>query len=128
MRNTTFTLQEFRQYRLQLQSLIDPLKEKISELAAQAHRPPTSLAVQPDKVPAHDADSEVRDTDSNVALAILGSEEYILAEVTQALARLDAGTFGICASCGRKITKTRLNAVPYARYCIRCARKAEAKE
>ncbi|MBA4190529.1 MAG: hypothetical protein C0467_21290 [Planctomycetaceae bacterium] len=126
MSKTTLSLQELREYRLQLQSLIDPLKEKISELEAEALRPTAGAEKNPDKMPAHDADPETRDTEDQAALAILGSEQHIMAEVTQALARLDAGTFGACEKCGHAITKARLDAVPYARNCIRCAREVEA--
>ena len=40
------------------------------------------------------------------------------------LARLHAGTFGTCERCGHAVSRERLDAVPYARHCIRCARDA----
>jgi RNA polymerase-binding transcription factor len=57
-----------------------------------------------------------------VAQTALLSEEQLLAETRAALARLDDGTFGRCQGCGRVIGKVRLDAVPYARQCIHCAR------
>ncbi len=121
------TSQELSLYRLQLQSLLDPLKEKVSELETEALRPVVAHAMNPDRVPAHDADPVTRDSEDRVALAILGTEEHIMAEVDEALARLEAGTFGTCEQCGHAITRARLDVVPYARHCIRCARTAEAK-
>ncbi len=44
-----------------------------------------------------------------------------LAEVDAALARLDAGHYGRCESCGRAIGDERLSARPAARWCIECA-------
>ncbi|MCE9562848.1 MAG: TraR/DksA C4-type zinc finger protein [Planctomycetes bacterium] len=126
MSKGSLTLQELSLYRLQLQSLIDPLKEKVSELEAEALRPVAALANHPDRAPTHDADPETRDTEDRVALAILNTEEHVLAEVGDAIARLDAGTFGKCEKCGHAITRARLDVVPYARHCIRCARSAEA--
>jgi len=127
MSKKPLTLQEIREYRLQLQSLLDPLKEKVSELEAEALRPvASSLARHPDQIPAHDADPETRVAEDQVALAILGSEEHMLAEVKEALARLEAGTFGNCTQCGHAITRARLDVVPYARHCIRCANEIKS--
>ncbi len=41
-----------------------------------------------------------------------------LADVNDALAKLDAGTFGFCEECGRPISPPRLEAMPAARFCI----------
>jgi RNA polymerase-binding transcription factor DksA len=48
------------------------------------------------------------------------NENHVLAEVADALKRIDAGTFGRCENCGRPIPEGRLEAVPYARYCVAC--------
>jgi RNA polymerase-binding transcription factor DksA len=57
-----------------------------------------------------------------VETGVIASEERLLAEVSAALRRIDAGTFGRCEACGKQIARTRLDALPYARQCIRCAR------
>ncbi len=44
-----------------------------------------------------------------------------VAEVSDALARVDAGTYGICVVCGRPIAPARLEARPFATTCIDCA-------
>jgi DnaK suppressor protein len=44
--------------------------------------------------------------------------------VEAALARLDAGTYGACTSCGRPIAPGRLEAIPWAGLCIDCQRTA----
>ena len=44
--------------------------------------------------------------------------EHLLAKVESALQRLDDGTYGKCAICGRPIEEERLRAVPYAKLCI----------
>jgi len=46
-----------------------------------------------------------------------------LRQVDDALARVDAGTYGICANCGRPIPAARLEARPFAEYCVACAEK-----
>jgi RNA polymerase-binding protein DksA len=44
-----------------------------------------------------------------------------LKQVRSAIKRLDSGEYGICVQCGEAISPARLNALPYATRCIRCA-------
>jgi len=46
-----------------------------------------------------------------------------LQQVDDALARLDAGTYGTCANCGEAIPVARLEVRPFATHCVRCAEK-----
>jgi len=55
-------------------------------------------------------------------LALREKNEQQLAAVDAALARLDAGTFGICIRCGLPIAPERLEALPWAAHCIECQR------
>ncbi len=50
--------------------------------------------------------------------------EHELAEIDQARARWEAGTYGICVDCGRGIPIERLRARPAATRCVACAEKA----
>lgn len=59
-------------------------------------------------------DTYARELDEGLA----GDAERLLAEVEAALARLGAGTYGLCRICGREIGAERLEAVPYATLCI----------
>ena len=52
---------------------------------------------------------------------LLANEQYIVAEARDALNRMDHGTFGICESCGQPIAPARLEAIPFARFCVKCA-------
>jgi RNA polymerase-binding protein DksA len=76
------------------------------------------------------ADSHFGDT----ATATLGREtdytlgensEQVLAEINEALQRIEAGTYGTCKVCGKEIATERLEAYPWASLCIDDARKAE---
>ena len=53
--------------------------------------------------------------------ALLTQVRRHLSEVDAALARVDAGTYGVCEGCGGPIGTERLEAVPAARACIACA-------
>jgi RNA polymerase-binding transcription factor DksA len=46
-----------------------------------------------------------------------------LQQVDDALARMDAGTYGICANCGKPIPAARLEVRPFAVHCVACAEK-----
>lgn len=53
------------------------------------------------------------------------AERNTLLLVEEALKRLDEGAYGTCKSCGNPIGVARLEAVPWARYCIKCQELAE---
>src|ERR1700680_702654 len=46
-----------------------------------------------------------------------------VAEIDQALVRLDEGTYGRCVACGELIPEERLQAVPWAALCVPCSAK-----
>ena len=54
-----------------------------------------------------------------------GNAEHVLAAIDEALTRIDEGTFGTCARCGKPIAEERLEARPYATKCIDCKRLEE---
>ena len=55
-------------------------------------------------------------------LALRDRADQQLALVEEALARLDAATFGACVRCGEPIAPDRLEALPWAARCIDCQR------
>jgi DnaK suppressor protein len=58
-------------------------------------------------------------------LALRNNAQDLLAQVDAALQRLDEGSYGICARCGQAIAPDRLEALPYAIYCITCQSQVE---
>lgn len=69
----------------------------------------------------HDPEGITIAAERSMVAALAGSTRAHLSEVEAALARLDAGTYGICAGCGRPIAEARLEARPSAVRCIDCA-------
>ena len=53
------------------------------------------------------------------------NSEEVLTQIDAALKRLDDGTYGTCARCGKEIAPERLEAYPWASLCIDCQREAE---
>ena len=58
-------------------------------------------------------------------LTLMATEEDTLVLVEQALERIRARCYGTCEECGGVIAKKRLEAIPFAPTCIRCAEKLE---
>jgi RNA polymerase-binding protein DksA len=59
-------------------------------------------------------------------LSIENNVRDLLAKIDRALSRMDEGTYGLCARCGRPIEKARLKALPYVDLCIKDA-QAQAR-
>lgn len=75
----------------------------------------------------HMADMATDNYDREFALNLADNEQKIVHRIDQALEKIDNGTFGDCESCGKKISKVRLKAVPYAELCVPCQEKQEKK-
>lgn len=60
-----------------------------------------------------------------LAIRNLDRESNMLRLVKLALQRIDDGSYGVCANCEEPINPRRLNAVPWAPYCIRCQEMAD---
>ena len=51
----------------------------------------------------------------------------LLREIADALLRLDHDIYGICAECEEPISSKRLDALPWARFCVKCQEKIAAR-
>jgi len=76
-------------------------------------------------MPIHMADIGTDNYEQEFALDLLDSERKLLQEINDALGRIEQGKYGICEGTGKFIPKVRLEAKPWARYCVEYARKLE---
>lgn len=65
-------------------------------------------------------DLSVQDLNKEIALRLGERNSKSVADIDQALLRIEEGSYGICASCGQPIDERRLEAVPTARYDAAC--------
>ena len=76
-------------------------------------------------MPIHMADLGTDNYEQEFALELMDSERKMLREIDEALERIDEKTYGICLGTGKPIPKARLEAQPWARYCVEYARMLE---
>ncbi|CAM4322637.1 hypothetical protein GCM10009799_08090 [Nocardiopsis rhodophaea] len=60
-------------------------------------------------------------------LALAYNTRDLLAQNERAVKRMDAGTYGVCESCGKAIGKARLQAFPRATLCVQCKQREERR-
>ncbi len=76
-------------------------------------------------MPIHMADTGTDNYEQEFALVLMENERKLLREIEDALERVEQGTYGTCEAAGAPIFKARLEAKPWARYCVEYARKLE---
>lgn len=79
-------------------------------------------------MPIHMADIGTDNYEQEFSLGLMDSERKIINEIDIALAKIDEGTYGICEATDKPIKKARLEAQPWARYCVDYARMLEKGE
>ena len=99
-------------------SLEEERDKLLQQLAALGEGPGGSLAFDQNF-----ADSSQVTAERAEVEALVGSLRDSLADVEHALAKFEAGTFGLCEECGQAIAPARLEAKPAARYCIEHANR-----
>jgi RNA polymerase-binding protein DksA len=76
-------------------------------------------------MPIHMADIGTDNYEQEFALELMDSERKLLREIDDAMGRIEQRTYGICTGTGKPIPKARLEAQPWARYCVEYARMLE---
>ena len=76
-------------------------------------------------MPIHMADIGTDNYETEYTLGLVDSERKLMREIDDALDRIENGTYGICEGSEKSIPKARLEAIPWARYCVEYARLLE---
>lgn len=74
----------------------------------------------------HIGDAAAEATDMELALGALSRERDAMAEIRDALARIDSGAYGVCEFSGEPIPRPRLEAIPFARFTVSVQAQIEA--
>ncbi len=77
------------------------------------------------KMPTDMAELGTDNFDRELTLNLVGSEEGVLDQIEAALERIEDHRYGRCEECGVAIPKARLDAIPFATLCVKCASQQE---
>ncbi len=94
------------------------LLKKRNELLALVQREPDILATN---IRTPDVDEfAVKSAMQDVTAVTLDLRSRMLKDIERSLRQLAEGTYGLCEGCGEEISSNRLQALPWARYCLTC--------
>jgi RNA polymerase-binding transcription factor DksA len=120
------TKAELETHREALLALRSRLTGDVSHLADEALRARGGEASGSlSNAPLHMADLGTDNFEQEFTLSLLQNQEQALKEIGEALERIRQGSYGRCEECGGAIPKARLQALPYTRHCVGCARKLQ---
>jgi RNA polymerase-binding transcription factor DksA len=120
--------QELEYFRILLLRKKAELRGDVESLRSEALRQTRADAAGDlSMMPIHMADLGTDAYEQEFTLGLMGNVQEILAEIDAALARIDEGAYGICAGTGKPISKSRLQAMPWARYCVTHEREVEER-
>ena len=107
-------VKEFTKYRTMLE-------RKLAQLSSASDKR-TDIVIQraPDLV-----DEVALTAEREHAVRDLTRGSRLAREIRAALARIDDGSYGACLNCEEEISPKRLDALPWAAYCVRCQEAAE---
>ena len=101
------------------------LRGDVSHLANEALGTNGAKSGGSSHAPVDMADVATDNFEQEFTLSLMQNQEQVLGEIGEALERIRQGTFGRCEECTKPIAKARLQALPYTRHCVACARKVQ---
>jgi DnaK suppressor protein len=116
MKNSDSTLHRERLLALREELLGDMTQMENDTL--KDHCKTTSIPTDMEELASDNADQEL-------TASLLGCDKVTLDQIEAAIGRIEDGSYGRCEQCGEQIPKTRLDAIPYAAECERCASQQE---
>ena len=109
---------EWTKYHQHLLELRERLLNQMSGLAKESAEEMSNYSL-------HMADSGTDNFDRDFALSLLSSDQDAIYEIEEALKRIERGTYGICELTGKQIPRTRLDAIPWARFTVEAQSQLE---
>ena len=119
-----WTAEELGQVRRQLEEETASQREELAQNESEL----TERLVDPVEGAGDDtADTGAKAFQREHDLALAYNTRDLLAQSEKAIERMDAGTYGVCESCGQAIGKARLQAFPRATLCVPCKQREERR-
>ncbi len=124
--NKHLTRSDLKKFRILLMSKLSELTGDVVHIENGALRSSRlDAAGDLSSMPIHMADMGTDNFEQEFALGLMDSERKLLRKIYDALKRMDKGVYGICEGTDKPISKARLEASPWSRYCIEYARMVE---
>jgi len=101
------------------------LDDKKSSLSAEIAKTRSAEEETTEESTQDIADKAVSSYTREFLYSLTDGERNTLLHIDDALGRIDEGTYGLCLNCGQLMTEKRLNAVPWAPYCLDCQELSE---
>ena len=111
-----------------LQHFREILEAQLREHSARAREDQAAALESDDDGVKDSVDMSLLDHNKEVAFRLSEKESAMIADIDQALMRIEEGSYGECARCGQPIDERRLEAMPTARYDAACKAAIEAEE
>ena len=109
-----------------LQAELEQRRKQLDDRLAAHHGGLSRVEHAREVLQQDDDDAPQRAGERAVDMALSDLETQELGAVSQALARLNGGQYGLCADCGAEIPFDRLKAEPWALRCVPCESRHEA--
>jgi RNA polymerase-binding transcription factor DksA len=118
---------EMKPYREMLIQLRSRLRGDVTAMANTAlTKSGEAMKSESSAFPSHIADIGSETFEQHNTLRLLDNDGEVLDEIEVALERIEEGVYGSCIECDHRIPKTRLKAIPYTSYCVKCASQIES--
>lgn len=98
----------------------DKLLERRETLVSQVAEAELSSRERDLEATQDPADMAANAYTKELLISMSDNDRRLLELIDEALGRVESGDYGECVNCGEPIQEKRLNAVPWARYCLRC--------
>lgn len=105
---------EYEEIRGNLIDMLEELNDRLGKITDDVKH----VTEPPEK----DSEEQAIQAENYEVLDFLGNRARSeIAQIKDAISRIDSGHYGICQSCGEPIAEARLKVLPYSDLCIKCA-------
>jgi RNA polymerase-binding transcription factor DksA len=114
--------------RAQVEEDLDTYRRRVVELEGGPDEPGQGAHWERSGYGDHQGDAATEVFEKEKSLGMEQTLTEHLRQITHALSRLEAGSYGVCENCGQPIAPDRLEAMPEATLCVRCKAAQERQE
>lgn len=107
-------MNDFEEVKLMLYEMLEELDDRLAKITDDVKHSDEPVEKNFSEQAIQNENNEVQDYLGN-------SARTEIAQIKQALHRIDNGEYGVCQVCGEPINIERLKIIPYSNMCVKCA-------